>query len=99
MTTETSNPSRDGPMLLLRKEDFDEMLACAAERGAERALAHIGLESGHAAHEIGELRDLLEAWRAARRTAGLTVIKVATTGLLAALPVGEGLVPLWEQRG
>jgi len=48
-------------MLLLRKEDFDDLLDRAAERGAERALAHLGLENGHAAKDIRELRDLLEA--------------------------------------
>lgn len=69
-------------MLLLRREDFDELLDRAAERGAERCLAHLGLENGHAARDIRELRDLLEAWRDARRTAWQTVIKVATTGIL-----------------
>ena len=56
-------------MLLLRREDFDELLDRAAERGAERVLSHLGLENGHAAKDIRELRDLLEAWRDARRTA------------------------------
>ena len=75
-------------MLLLRKEDFDDLLDRAAERGAERCLAHLGLENGHAAKDIHELRDLLEAWRDARRTAWQTTVKVVTTGILAALLVG-----------
>jgi hypothetical protein len=74
--------------LLLRREDFEDLLDRAAERGAERCLAHLGLENGSAARDIRELRDLLEAWRDARRTVWRTVIKVATTGLLAALLVG-----------
>ena len=78
-------------MLLLRKEDFDELLNRAAERGAERVLAHLGLENGHAARDIGELRSLLEAWRDARRTAWQTAIKVVTTGILAALLVGAAI--------
>ena len=78
-------------MLLLRKEDFDEMLDRAAERGAERVLAHLGLENGHAARDIGELRSLLEAWRDARRTAWQTAVKVLTTGILAALLVGAAI--------
>ena len=78
-------------MLLLRKEDFDDLLERAAERGAERCLAHLGLENGHAARDIRELRDLLEAWRDARRTAWQTVIKVATTGILATLLVGAAI--------
>ena len=78
-------------MLLLRKEDFDELLDRAAERGAECVLAHLGLENGHAARDIGELRSLLEAWRDARRTAWQTAVKVLTTGILAALLVGAAI--------
>lgn len=78
-------------MLLIRREDFDELLDRAAERGAERVLAHLGLENGHAARDIRELRDLLEAWRDARRTAWQTAVKVITTGLLAALLVGAAI--------
>lgn len=78
-------------MLLIRREDFDELLDRAAERGAERVLAHLGLENGRAARDIHELRDLLEAWRDARRTAWQTTVKVITTGLLAALLVGAAI--------
>ena len=78
-------------MLLLRREDFDELLDRAGERGAERCLAHLGLENGHAAKDIRELRDLLEAWRDARRTAWQTAIKVVTTGILAALLIGAAI--------
>ncbi len=77
--------------LLLRRVDFEDLLDRAAERGAERCLAHLGLENGSAARDIRELRDLLEAWRDARRTVWRTVIKVATTGLLAALLVGAAI--------
>ena len=77
--------------LLLRREDFEDLLDRAAERGAERCLAHLGLENGHAARDIRELRDLLDAWRDARRTAWQTVVKVVTTGLLAALLVGAAI--------
>jgi hypothetical protein len=48
-------------MLLFRKEDFDDLLDRSAERGAERVLAHLGLENGHAARDIRELRGLIEA--------------------------------------
>ena len=78
-------------VLLLRREDFDDLLDRAAERGAERCLAHLGLENGSAAKDIRELRDLLEAWRDARRTAWQTAVKVITTGILAALLVGAAI--------
>lgn len=78
-------------MVLLRREDFEELLDCAAERGTERCLAQLGLENGSAARDIRELRDLLDAWRDARRTAWQTFVKVLTTGLLAALLVGAAI--------
>jgi len=87
MTDETQQPS----VLSMRQEDIDELLTRAAERGAERCLAHLGLENGHAARDIRELRDLLDAWRDARHTAWQTVIKVATTGILASLLVGAAI--------
>ena len=89
--TEETKPVLVENMLLLRREDFDELLAHAAERGAERVLAHLGLENGSAAKDIRELRDLLEAWRDARRTAWQTTIKLITTGILAALVLGAAI--------
>lgn len=91
MTEETQPTTLVENMLLLRREDFDDLLDRAAERGAERCLAHLGLENGHAAKDIRELRDLLQAWRDARRTAWQTAVKVITTGILAALLVGAAI--------
>ncbi len=88
---DSEKPALIENMLLLRKEDFDELLNRAAERGAERVLAHLGLENGHAARDIGELRSLLEAWRDARHTAWQTAVKVVTTGILAALLIGAAI--------
>ena len=89
--TEADKPALVENMLLLRKEDFDDLLDRAAERGAERCLAHLGLENGSAAKDIRDLRDLLDAWRDARRTAWQTVIRVATTGILVLLLVGAAI--------
>ncbi len=75
-------------LLNLRPEDLDDLLTRAAERGAGRALASLGLENGHAADDIRDLRSLIDAWRSARRTALQTVVKVVTTGLLFALLLG-----------
>ena len=61
--TEESTSTQSADILNLRPEDLDELLTRAAERGAERVLTHPGLENGHAARDIRELRDLLEAWR------------------------------------
>jgi len=88
---EEAQPALVENMLLLRKEDFDDLLDRAAERGAERCLAHLGLENGNAARDVRELRDLLAAWRDARRTVWQTSIRVITTGILAALLVGAAI--------
>ena len=55
------------------------------------AKAGLGLENGHAAADIRDLRGLIDAWREARRTAWQTTIKVLTTGVLAALLVGVAI--------
>jgi len=78
-------------VLNLRPEDLDELLISAAEKGAERALAALGLENGHAAKDIRDLRGLIEAWRQARQTAWQTLIKLLTTGILVALIVGASI--------
>lgn len=91
MTEPTQPPALVENTLLLRREDFEDLLDRAAERASERVLAHLGLENGHAARDLRELRDLLEAWRDARRTAWQTTIKVATTAILAALLVGAAI--------
>ena len=84
MATDNDYPE----MLNLRPDDLDELLTRAAEKGAERALAALGLENGHAAKDIRDLRGLIEAWRQARQTAWQTLIKLLTTGVLVALIVG-----------
>ncbi len=78
-------------VLHLRPNDLDELLTRAAEKGAQRALAALGLENGHAAKDIRDLRGLIDAWRQARQTAWQTLIKLLTTGILVALIVGASI--------
>ena len=94
MSDELQSPPPDlpvEPVLSLRAEDLDDLLTRAAERGAERCLAHLGLENGHAAHDIRELRNLLDAFNEAKKTAGLTIVKMLVTGLVMALLAGAFL--------
>ena len=49
---EQQQPALVENMLLMRREDFEELLDHAAERGAVRCLAQLGLENGHAARDI-----------------------------------------------
>jgi len=83
-----SPPTLQDGMVVMPRDEFEELLARAAERGARRALADVGLDGEDAAHDIRELRGLLEAFNAAKHTAWQTVIRLVTTGFLLALVTG-----------
>ena len=83
-----SPPTLQDGMVVMPRDEFEELLARAAERGARRALADVGLDGDDAAHDIRELRGLLEAFNAAKHTAWQTVIRLVTTGFLLALVAG-----------
>lgn len=57
----------------------------ASELGAGRALRLVGMQDGAAVQDIGELRQVLQAWRDAKRTARNAVITWSTRGFLAGL--------------
>jgi len=81
-------PNTDAGHVRMPADDFEAMLARAAEQGARRALADVGLDGPEAAIDIHDLRTLLESLRMARRTVWQTVVRVLTTGLLLALIAG-----------
>ena len=58
-------------MVSLPQEEFEEILERAAERGARHALHEVGLDGEDAAHDIRELRNLLDAFNEAKKTAGI----------------------------
>ena len=60
----------------------------AGELGASRALARLGLDDPHAGKDMGELRELLEAWRDAKRSAVKAVAGWVVRMLLALVVVG-----------
>ncbi len=78
-------------MVTLPQEEFEEILERAAERGARHALTDVGLDGPEAAHDIRELRGLLDAFNEAKKTAGLTIVKMLVTGLVMALLAGAFL--------
>jgi hypothetical protein len=55
----------------------------ASNLGAERVLTRLGLSDGDAGKDMGELRELLQAWRDAKRTARAAVIGWLVRGCLA----------------
>ena len=86
-----NRPSREDGHVRMPEEEFEELLALAAERGAKRALADVGLVDEHAADDIRNLRSLLGAIRMAKRTAWQTVVRLITTGLILALIAGVAI--------
>ena len=60
----------------------------ASAIGAERALGALGLKDAHARRDMDELRELLQAWRDAKKSAWNAVVTWAVRILLAALVVG-----------
>jgi hypothetical protein len=63
----------------------------ASELGAERALASLGLGDGKARRDVDELRELLQAWRDAKKSAWQAVASWAVRILLALLVLGMGV--------
>ncbi len=60
----------------------------AAELGARRALARLGLADEAARDDVTELRELLKAWRDAKSTALRGVVGWIVRGCLALLVIG-----------
>ena len=83
-----ANQSERRKMVTMPHDDFEQMLERAAERGARHALHEVGLDGEDAAHDIRELRNLLDAFNEAKKTAGLTIIKMVVTGLVMAILTG-----------
>lgn len=64
------------------------MVEEASEVGAGRALDRLGLSDAGAQGDIDELRELLGAWRAAKKSAWKAAVDWLVRGVLAALLVG-----------
>jgi uncharacterized membrane protein YdfJ with MMPL/SSD domain len=60
----------------------------SSQAGARRALASLGLEDASARRDMDEFRELLSAWRDAKRTAWRAVVTWAVRIALAALLIG-----------
>lgn len=75
-------------VLTLTKTELAILLDEAAEKGAKKALADVGLDGEHAQSDIRDLRTLLRSINLAKRTAWQTTVRVVTAGILAALIAG-----------
>ena len=63
----------------------------SSQAGARRALASLGLDDERARRDMDELRELLSAWRDAKRSAARTVVTWVTSLALALLIAGMAL--------
>ena len=68
--------------------ELQGLLEQASETGARRALAGLGLDDASAAKDMGELRELLSAWRDAKRSARKAAIGWVVRMVLALLLIG-----------
>jgi hypothetical protein len=60
----------------------------SSELGANRVLDRLGLSDKRAQDDIGELRELLGAWRAAKASAWKAAVEWIVRGFMAALLIG-----------
>jgi hypothetical protein len=60
----------------------------ASELGAERVLVRMGLDDERAHEDLSELRQLLAAWRDAKRSAWRTMVGWVVSGASALLLIG-----------
>ncbi len=75
----------------ITNDKLGELFALASESGAQRALAHLGLSDQSAAKDMADLRELLSAWRDAKKSARKAVVEWLVRGLLALLVIGLAL--------
>ena len=75
---------RDGAELITLRAIVEE----ASELGARRVLGRLGLDDAQAQEDLGELRELLGAWRDAKASAWKAAIDWLVRGALALLLVG-----------
>jgi hypothetical protein len=70
----------------------------ASASGAEKALGALGLRDEKARRDMDELRELLQAWRDAKRSAWTAVVAWGVRILLAMLVLGMSLkLGFWEK--
>jgi hypothetical protein len=67
-------PPRSEGFVRMPDAEFEAILTRAAEEGAKRALADVGLDGDEAALDIRDLRSLVDCIRLVRRTAMQTAV-------------------------
>ena len=84
LTDLVAQAAAEGSDLLTLRAVVEE----ASELGAQRMLAHIGLDDATAEDDLSELRELLQAWRDAKASVWRTAVSWAVRGFLALMLIG-----------
>ncbi|GGJ14361.1 DUF6127 family protein [Neoroseomonas lacus] len=84
----------DRKQLVMEAQELRAMLDQAAEDGAKRALAAIGLHDSEAANDVRDLRQVMADWRAVKRTMFTSIANTMVLGLMALIGFGV----LWHLR-
>ena len=84
-------PRSAGDYVRLPKPEFEELLEIAAEKGARKALADVGLDGETAAADVRDLRSLIDAIKIVRNTALQTAVHVVVTAILLLIVVGAAI--------
>lgn len=70
--------------ITLTQQQLDDLIETAAERGAKKALASVGLHDDKAANDVRSLRDLLSVYRTVRNSAAAALGKALMYALIGA---------------
>ena len=77
--------------ITLPSSEFEQLLETAAEKGARRALADVGLDGKTAAADVRDLRSLIDAIKIVRNTALQTAVHVVVTAVLLLIVLGAAI--------
>ena len=78
-------------MISMNQEQLNDVLEAAAERGARKALASVGLHDERAVDDVRQLRDLLGMYRLVRNSALATFGKAMMYALIGAAALWVGI--------
>lgn len=70
---------------------LQRLLETAAEEGAKRALARVGLHDDTAGEDVRDLRDILNAFRSAKRSMMDTFVRAVTMIIIGAMTAAASI--------
>lgn len=74
--------------ITLTSIELEAMLEKASKQGAKLALAELGLDDGHARIDIRDLRELLKAFRMAKKDSFRLFVKWIVIGIITLITAG-----------